>query len=183
MTSAQVHERNALTVKGRKLTGLNVIGHFRVPKTFTFKMRLGAQPFSWKWVLFEWEWKMISISKAGGWVSLGKKLEFKSSEMTKNVSISHKVERSFIYFVHYSLWKSYSYWPGSFSESDCLLPLWKVQIVWLEKNLYMDIVALGFDHLMTSLSMVFPQVLFSCLFSFSLPILTFFSQIRTCARP
>ena len=70
-------------------------------------MRLGAQPFSWKWVLFEWEWKMISISKAGGWVSLGKKLEFKSSEMTKNVSIIHKVERSFIYFLHYSLWKSY----------------------------------------------------------------------------
>ena len=40
------------------------IGHFRVPKTLTFKMRLGAQPFSWKWVLFAWEWKMISISKA-----------------------------------------------------------------------------------------------------------------------
>ena len=33
------------------------IGHFRVPKTLTFKMRLGAQPFLWKWVLFEWEWK------------------------------------------------------------------------------------------------------------------------------
>ena len=118
-------------------------------------MRLGAQPFSWKWVLFEWEWKMISISKAGGWLSLGKKLEVKSSEMTKNVSIIHKVERSFIYFVHYSLWKSYSYWPCSFSESDCLLPLWKVRIVWLKKNLYMDMVALGFDHFMTSLSMVF----------------------------
>ena len=27
-------------------------------------MRLGAQPFLWKWVLFEWEWKMISKSKA-----------------------------------------------------------------------------------------------------------------------
>ena len=38
--------------------------HFRVPKTLTFKMRLGAQPFLWKWVLFAWEWKMISISKA-----------------------------------------------------------------------------------------------------------------------
>ena len=33
-------------------------------KTHTIKMRLGAQPFSWKWVLFEWEWKLISISKA-----------------------------------------------------------------------------------------------------------------------
>ena len=40
------------------------IGHFRVPKTLTFKMRLGAQPFLWKLVLFAWEWKMISISKA-----------------------------------------------------------------------------------------------------------------------
>ena len=39
------------------------IGHFPVPKTLTFKMRLGAQPFFWKWVLFAWEWKMISISK------------------------------------------------------------------------------------------------------------------------
>ena len=27
-------------------------------------MRLGAQPFFWKWVLFIWEWKMIFISKA-----------------------------------------------------------------------------------------------------------------------
>ena len=35
-----------------------VIDHFRVPKTHTFKMRLGAQPFLWKWVLFPWEWKM-----------------------------------------------------------------------------------------------------------------------------
>ena len=27
-------------------------------------MRLSAQPFLWKWVLFAWEWKIISISKA-----------------------------------------------------------------------------------------------------------------------
>ena len=39
-------------------------GHFRVPKTLTFKMRPSAQPFLWKWVLFAWEWKIISISKA-----------------------------------------------------------------------------------------------------------------------
>ena len=32
-----------------------IIGHFRVPKTLTFKMRLSAQPFLWKWVLFAWE--------------------------------------------------------------------------------------------------------------------------------
>ena len=31
------------------------IGHFRVPRTLTFKMRLSAQPFLWKWVLFAWE--------------------------------------------------------------------------------------------------------------------------------
>ena len=39
-----------------------IIGHLRVPKTLTFKMKLGAQPFLWKWILFAWEWKMISIS-------------------------------------------------------------------------------------------------------------------------
>ena len=38
-----------------KAAGL--IGHFRVPKTLTFKMRLGAQPFLWKWVLYAWKWK------------------------------------------------------------------------------------------------------------------------------
>ena len=27
-------------------------------------MRPSAQPFLWKWVLFTWEWKIISISKA-----------------------------------------------------------------------------------------------------------------------
>ena len=33
-----------------------------------------------------------------------KKIGFNSSEMAKKcVSVSHKVERSFIYFVHYSL--------------------------------------------------------------------------------
>ena len=29
-----------------------ILGHFRVPKTLTYKMRLGAQPFLWKRVLF-----------------------------------------------------------------------------------------------------------------------------------
>ena len=43
---------------------LLLIGHFRVPEPLTFKMRLGAQPFLWKWVLFAWESKMISMSKA-----------------------------------------------------------------------------------------------------------------------
>ena len=33
------------------------LGHFRVLETLTFKMRPSAQPFSWKWVLFAWEWK------------------------------------------------------------------------------------------------------------------------------
>ena len=34
----------------------NAIGHVRVPRTLTFKMRPSAQPFLWKWVLFAWEW-------------------------------------------------------------------------------------------------------------------------------
>ena len=38
--------------------------HFWVPKTLTFKKRPSAQPALWKWVLFGWEWKIISISKA-----------------------------------------------------------------------------------------------------------------------
>ena len=46
---------------------LRPIGHFRVPKTLSFKMRLGAQLFLRKWLLFGWEWKMISISKADLW--------------------------------------------------------------------------------------------------------------------
>ena len=40
------------------------IGHSRVPKTLTFKMRPSVQAFLWKWVLFEWEWKIISTSNA-----------------------------------------------------------------------------------------------------------------------
>ena len=39
------------------------IGHVRVPKTLTFKMRPSAQPFLWKWVLLARKWKIISISK------------------------------------------------------------------------------------------------------------------------
>ena len=54
---------NKLTLNTAK-TEFMLIGHFRVPKTLTFKMRLGTQPFLWKWVLFAWEWKIISISKA-----------------------------------------------------------------------------------------------------------------------
>ena len=41
-----------------------LICHFQIPKTLTFKLGLGAQPFLWKWVSFALEWKIISISKA-----------------------------------------------------------------------------------------------------------------------
>ena len=43
---------------------VKTIGHFWVQKTLTFKMRPNAQPFLWKWVLFAWEWTIISIWKA-----------------------------------------------------------------------------------------------------------------------
>ena len=43
---------------------LIIIGDFRVSKTLTFKMWPSAQPLWLKWVLFAWEWKIISISKA-----------------------------------------------------------------------------------------------------------------------
>ena len=41
-----------------------IIGHFRVPKPLTFKMRPSAQPFMWKWILYAWEWKRIFMLKA-----------------------------------------------------------------------------------------------------------------------
>ena len=43
---------------------LKTVGHFRVQKTLTFKIRPSAQPCLWKWVLFALEWKIISIWKA-----------------------------------------------------------------------------------------------------------------------
>ena len=55
--------KNIIDIQSSSIVRRGSIGHFLVPKTLTFKMRLGAQPFSWKWVLFESEWKMISISK------------------------------------------------------------------------------------------------------------------------
>ena len=58
------HTRPTIVCGVRGGVGSVWIGHFWVPKTLTFKMRLGAQPFLWKWVLFAWEWKMISIPKA-----------------------------------------------------------------------------------------------------------------------
>ena len=59
-------------LKHREADGCNMdpslrdsaIGHLLVPKTLTFKVRLSAQHFSWKWVLFAWERKIISMSKA-----------------------------------------------------------------------------------------------------------------------
>ena len=47
-----------------KRTWFNLIGHLRVSKTLTFKMRPSAQPYWIKWVSFAWEWKIVSISKA-----------------------------------------------------------------------------------------------------------------------
>ena len=46
---------------------INRIGHFHFHfhfQTLTFKMRPSAQSFLQKWLLFAWEWKTISISKA-----------------------------------------------------------------------------------------------------------------------
>ena len=37
------------------LTALSWLSHFRVPETLTFKTRLNAKLFLWKWVLFTWE--------------------------------------------------------------------------------------------------------------------------------
>ena len=37
------------------LTALTWLSHFRVPENLTFKTRLNAKLFLWKWVLFTWE--------------------------------------------------------------------------------------------------------------------------------
>ena len=75
-----------------------LIGHFRVPKTLTLKMRLCAQPFLWKRVLFAWEWKTIFISKAehppsfwnrGPW-ELGNDLLYSSPYIDKTCFIACK---------------------------------------------------------------------------------------------
>ena len=55
--------------KGQPFT----IGHFRVPKILTFKTRLSAKPFLWKWVLFSWQHKVIFISMALHLASLWKR--------------------------------------------------------------------------------------------------------------
>ena len=85
-------------------------GHFRVPKTVTFKMRLGAQPFLWKWVLFAWERKTISISKAehlpsfwnrGPW-ELGNGLFFVFDiSLLGMYYIAYKMKRSFLRLTYY----------------------------------------------------------------------------------
>ena len=56
--NAYVHKFMQLPVKSQSQ---------RLKNYLPFKMRLSAQPFLWKWVLFAWQWKMskiISISKA-----------------------------------------------------------------------------------------------------------------------
>ena len=41
----------------------SALGHFRVPKTLTFKVRPSAEHFLWKSVLFAWGRKIISFNK------------------------------------------------------------------------------------------------------------------------
>ena len=39
------------------------IGHFQVPKNLTFKARLSAKPFIWKWLLIMMQIKLINFSQ------------------------------------------------------------------------------------------------------------------------
>ena len=84
-------------------------GDFRVPKTLTYKMKLGAQPFLWKWVLFAWKWKTISISKAehlpsfwnrGPW-ELGNGPRFLCLIYHFSVCIAYKMKQSFLWLTYY----------------------------------------------------------------------------------
>ena len=46
-----------LVHRGGRLTW---IGHFQVPKILTFRARLSAKPFLWKWVLIAWNYFHIN---------------------------------------------------------------------------------------------------------------------------
>ena len=82
--SHSLQERNVLMALNAVLvlrTRIEKCSASEFQKTLTFKMMLhmlGAEPFLWKWVLFAWEWKMISISKAEHLPS------FCSSAMSRN---------------------------------------------------------------------------------------------------
>ena len=95
MTSAQVHERNALTVKGRKISWFECNRPLPSSKNPRFQNEARRTTFLMKMSII-WM-RMKNDFHIKGWRLRfpRKKLEFKSSEMTKNVSITHKVERSF----------------------------------------------------------------------------------------
>ena len=40
----------------------HAIGHFRVPFCLSFKARLSAKPFLWKWLWFAWKWNCMQNS-------------------------------------------------------------------------------------------------------------------------
>ena len=81
---------------------VSAIGHFRVLPGLCIKTRLGAQLFLWKWVLFAWEWKIISISKVEhltsfwyrgpGELGIGLLPRSPPSTMHKKLSRRHKVD-------------------------------------------------------------------------------------------
>ena len=52
-----------------------------------FQMRPSVQPFLWKWVLFAWEWKIISKSKAEHWRK--KSFPFSIWYISKSLKIDH----------------------------------------------------------------------------------------------
>ena len=80
LTLKAFYKRNKMRLQ-QLLLLLSIIGHSRLPKSVTFKMRLGAQPFLWKWVLIAWEWKIISISKAEHLTSFWYRGPWGNSEM------------------------------------------------------------------------------------------------------
>ena len=94
------------------------IGHFRVPKTLTFKMRPNAQPFLWKWVLFEkndfhingWAPTLVLKKRPGGtrkW-PIRTILFFKSQrewQFFKNEKANTKWIAVVVVKFHFKVWK------------------------------------------------------------------------------
>ena len=81
-------------------------------------MRPSAQPFSWKWVLFAWEWKIISTSKAEHLTSFDTEAQGNSEMAYSELKTVSKVIEMEKYFARFSnglsVLHAHHRWPADF---------------------------------------------------------------------
>ena len=116
---SKLHPTNMQRMLNKHLTWfVQRIGHFRVSKTLTFKMRPSAQPFSWKWVLFAWEGKTISTSKAEHLTSFDTEAQGNSEMAYSELKTVSKVIEMEKYFARFSnglsVLHAHHRWPADF---------------------------------------------------------------------